>query len=167
LTVIAFDGKTLVADGRCTGNGATLINDDYNKVFEITIPSHGKCLVALCGALDMQGPLLEHLKANGFKPIENMLADEEDMFMRGLVLTKKGVCYEISSNGGWYIAQGPTAMGSGGMIAQHYLTKGCDALTAVVEACKTELTCGGTIRVYDLKTGDVTVHNQDGSLKQP
>jgi hypothetical protein len=156
LTVIAFDGRILAADGRATRDGGTtLCSDNYKKLHTIMVPRLGKCVVGLCGALDALGPYLQHLRENGLTPMEYFTPDsssEDALYMRGLLITPKGECYEISSEGGWHIVQGAVAIGSGSMIAGHYLAKGCDAVTAVAETCKTELTCGGTITTWDSKT---------------
>ncbi len=154
MTVIAWDNKLLVADGRSTRGGSTLVSDDLVKLKELTIPELGKCVVGLCGALDTQGPFIEHLKENGLEPFDSPLVnDGEHVFsMRGLVVTRKGKCLEVTTEGGWHEVTSPVAIGSGCEIAQHYLTTGHDAVKAVVEACKTELSCGGKITVYDFKS---------------
>lgn len=79
--------------------------------------------------------------------------EKEIAHIRGLAVNREGQCFEFTSEGGWVETNGPNTAGSGERIAQHYLLKGCDALTAVYETCKTELSCGGNILGYDYVTG--------------
>jgi hypothetical protein len=165
VTIIAFDGESLVADGRATGDeGSVLIADTYKKLHVVNIPKIGRCVVGLCGALDVQGPLLEHIANAGLTPLElfNPADVSKGYFMRGIAVTKKGEYYEFASDGGWHKGQGKTALGSGSTIAQHYLTKGCDAFTAVVETCKTELSCGGQITVFKVSDGSWSYFDASG-----
>jgi 20S proteasome alpha/beta subunit len=156
MTVIAYDGSLLVADGRATRGGSTLVSDNVKKLHQVTLPDLGKAVVGLVGALDVQGPFLMHLGEKGFtQPFDNFVGNDEDgpLAMRGLVLTvAKKQLFEISSDGGWFHTDTPTAIGSGCYIAQHLLCTGKDALTAVIETCKTEFSCGGTITKYDIGT---------------
>ena len=125
------------------------------KIDVLPVKGLGKCAVALCGALDVKGPFLTHLKENGLgEQLEASLGRDEEgsLDMRGLVVTGEGDCYEITTSGGYFLATPPVTIGSGSWIAQHFLYTGHDALTAVQEACKTELTCGGDITVFDLAT---------------
>lgn len=159
MTIIAWDGKILAADSRVT-RGTTLVNDNYNKLHDITIPGIGKAVIGVCGALDVLGPWLTHLKANGFaNPFETNFEDSEVMHMRALCITRKGVCFEFSTEGGWHEVTYASALGSGDFIAQHFLSTGHDALKAVQEACKTELSCGGKIITYDFTTHTFTEYS--------
>lgn len=150
MTIIAWDGKKLVADSRVTDSESTLVGDNYQKLHCITIKDLGKCVVGFAGACYAQGPWTKHLETEGLVPFEEL---EPELVMYALVIDRKGNCYEAKSTGGWFKVPGPTTIGSGNIIAQHYLVKGCDAYTAVVETCKTELSCGGEITVYDSSTG--------------
>lgn len=161
MTIIAFDRTTLVADGRCTSSGSTLVSDCFKKLHKVKIPQFGgDCIVGLTGATDSIGPFLNHLETKGLVPFEhfkiNDAAQEEWFHMRGIAVSKKGRCFEFTSDGGWFEVTGPTSAGSGQTIAQHYLIKGCDALTAVIETCKTELACGGNLLAYDWKSNTFT-----------
>jgi hypothetical protein len=158
LTVLAYDGRYLVADGRAT-RGTRLVGDNVKKLEIVNVKGLGKCAVGVCGVLLMKGPFLEHLKEKGLKEqMESHIGgDAEGPYeLQGLVLSKKG-CFEFSSDGGWFEVDTPTALGSGGAIASHFLTTGSDALTAVRETIKTDVSCGGTITIYDLETGKLEV----------
>jgi 20S proteasome alpha/beta subunit len=155
MTVIAYDGKYLVADGRST-RGTTLVSNEVQKLHQLEMPTFGKCIVGVCGALPVLGPWLTHLAEKSFtEPFEGFVGKDEDgpLEMMGLVLTEDKQAFEIFSDGGWFPINTPTAVGSGSYTAQHFLTTGHDAVQAVKEACKTELTCGGDITVYDITTG--------------
>jgi hypothetical protein len=161
ITVIAFDGTTLVADGRCTRGDGSLVSDCFRKLHKIRIKEFGgDCVIGLAGATDAIGPFLRHLEKEGITPMEYFLTDtaaELGLFhLRGIAVNTKGQCFEFSSDGGWCEVNGAASIGSGEIIAQHYLIKGCDARTAVLETCTTELTCGGILTTYDWKTGKFT-----------
>jgi hypothetical protein len=152
MTVIAFDGRYLVADGRMTADG-TLISDQYDKLFETHVLGHGKCIVGLAGSCNLIGPALDILREEGLTkiPVSDWSSDREAC-LKALIITSKGVCIEFTDEGGWFVAPQHTSIGSGWIVAQHYLLKGETAITAVKETCKTEVGCGGRITVYDLKT---------------
>ena len=161
MTVIAFDGTTLVADGRATSASNSLVSDCVRKLHRIKIKEFGgECIVGLCGGLDGLGPFLNHLEQNGLVPMEHFKTSEEmqdDWYhMRGIAVNKKGQAYEITTDGAWFPINGAWATGSGSTIAQHYLVKGCSALEAVQETCKTELSCGGNLLTFDWKSGTFT-----------
>lgn len=150
MTVLVWDQKILAADGRITKDG-DFISDNYIKIHEVKHAKLGKVVTAVCGALPALGPWLEHMETEGFGPLELMYpGDEEGMIsMSALSVNRKGRCFEHDSFGGWFEVITPTAIGSGGQIAQHYLNNGADAITAIREACKTNLSCGGKIMAYD------------------
>lgn len=161
MTVIAYDGTTLVADGRCTRLDGSLVGDNHVKLHRTKIKQFGgSCVVALCGATESIGPFLNHLETNGLVPMEhfnfNNPEEEAGFYVRGIAVNRKGEVFEFSIDGGWVQVQAPTATGSGEKIAQHFLLKGCDAVSAILEACKTELSCGGILLSYDWKTDKMT-----------
>lgn len=154
MTVIAYDGEYLVADGRAT-RGTSLVSDDIKKLHKVNVKDMGTSIVALCGALDVLGPYLAHLETVGLTtPMEHFLGKDEDgdLEMRGLLVNSDKECYEFSTSGGYFPINSPIAIGSGSWIAQHFLFTGHNAIKAVQEACKTELTCGGKIAIYDIKS---------------
>lgn len=156
MTVIAFDFKYLVADGRMC-RGTSLVSDTVTKLHKQSVSGLGDCIIGLCGCMDLKGPYLEHLNAEGLTPMDTFLGKDEDgpIAMRGFVYDISGKeCYEISSEGGYFLLDSPQAIGSGCFTAQHYLTTGHNAIVAVVEACKTEMTCGGDILIYDIEKGE-------------
>jgi hypothetical protein len=161
MTVIAWDGKILVTDGRCTTTDGRLVSDQHRKMHRVNIKDFGgECMIGLAGAADSIGPFLKHVQANGLVPMSHFkcdsTAEEAQFFLRGIAVNKKGQCFEFSSEGGWFEVTGPTSIGTGETVAQHYLLKGCDAVEAVIETCTTELTCGGTLLSYEWKTGKLT-----------
>lgn len=159
MTVIAWDGKILAADGRITKDGE-LICDNYVKLHEVKHAKLGKVVTGFCGALPALGPWLEHLETDGFGPLELMYpGDDEGMIsMSALSVTRKGKCFEHDSFGGWFEITNPAALGSGSTIAQHYLKQGVDAVTAIRETCKSNISCGGNIMAYDFTDHTFTAY---------
>lgn len=159
MTVVAYDGRYLVADGRAT-RGTTLVSETTQKLEVMTIKGLGKAAVAICGVLNVKGPYLLHLKENGlFEPFEmHVGGDSEGPYeLMGMILTTKGKCYEFSSDGGWFPVTGTNSIGSGMTVANHFLMTGFSALDAVKQAIATDVSCGGDISVFDSKTGKVSV----------
>jgi hypothetical protein len=160
MTIIAWDGKSLVADGRCTRLDGSLVSDKYTKLFRVRIKELGDCVIGLCGAPDTFGPFLLHLEKNGLVPLDhfnfNSPEEQAGFHATGLAVNRKGKCFEISVDGGWYEVTGCAATGSGEKIALHFLNKGCDAVESVIETCETELSCGGTLLSYDWKSDKFT-----------
>lgn len=159
MTVIAWDGDLLVADGRmCIDQ--SLLTDSCNKLYKLSIPKLGVCGVGFAGSLNVIYPFIEHIKEKGFEQFQTV--DEPGAW--GIAITRKGKCYEFNSNGTWYEMDTPTAIGSGDIICQHYLTIGFSALKAIKETCRTELSCGGLITAYDFKSGEFTTLGHVGKL---
>lgn len=165
MTIIAFDTKTLVADSRCTRGDASLVSDNYTKLFRIKIKEFGgNCVVGFCGCPAAFGPFINHLEKNGLIPMEhfkfNNKEEEDAFYVRGLAVNKKGQCFEFSVDGDWYEVTGNAAIGSGEKIALHEMNKGCDALEAVIQTCSTELTCGGNLLTYEWATDEFTQYDR-------
>lgn len=161
MTIIAFDGTTLVADGRCTTNDGRLISDCHNKLHKATIKEFGgECVLGIAGAAASTGPFLNHIQTNGLVPMSHFKCDspaeELEHYICAIAVNRKGQCFELNSEGGWFEIKGPTSIGTGEPIAQHYMLKGCSAVEAVLETCTTELTCGGVLLSFDWKTNKLT-----------
>lgn len=159
MTVIAYDGNLLVADGRAT-RGTSLITDNEPKLHQVKIKNLGKCVLGVCGALEVIGPWFRQLEEVGLgEQLEQSLTKDEEggLSARALVVTEKARCFEISTDGGYFEIHNPYAIGSGSYYAQHFLLTGYDALTAAREACKSELTCGGQLMVFDIKAKSIHV----------
>lgn len=162
MTVIAWDGKKLVADGRST-RGMDLCSNNENKFHAFDHPNLGSCIGAFAGAVMTIGPWIEHIEQFGFAKFE--LPMEEGPMgspyeATGIVITEDGEVLEIDPSGLWATVTVPTAWGSGAHIAQHFLNTGYSALYAVEEACKSNLGCGGTIRSYDPEECELKVERQ-------
>lgn len=151
MTVICWDGSLLVSDGRMVTD-LTLLSDNETKLVDITIKGIGKCVTGFAGRLQTINPFIQHLAKNGFAEMEST----GEATAWGLAITRKGECYEFNSRGVWYKMENPTSIGSGDIVSQHYLTLGYDAVTAVIQTCKTELGCGGRLTAYDYRTGSFT-----------
>lgn len=153
MTVIAYDGNLLVADGRCTVD-AILATDKMIKIRPVKHPEWGNIVMAFAGRLSIVGPWIEHIAENGFAAFETPETTFPGEFdTAAIAVLPDGKAFEVETNGLWILADNPTAIGSGFPVAQHYLNQGVDALTAVREAIKSNVSCGGQIIAYDASTG--------------
>lgn len=83
--------------------------------------------------------------------------DVEDMFYaKALIVNRKGRAFSVSVDGGWYEITAPYAVGSGEKVTLHFLRKGYSASDAILEACDTDLTCGGDLLCYEVSTQTFT-----------
>ncbi len=153
MTVIAWDNKVLAADGRSTC-GTELISDKNVKLREVNHPEYGKMVAGFCGVLLVVEPWIKHIEANGFTPFPT---PDEDCHTVGVFVGKEKVI-EANTDGLWTTISHPAAFGSGSTIAQHFLNRGDDAITAVREASAADITCGGQIIAYDPKTDKFKVY---------
>lgn len=160
MTVICFDGETLAVDGRATIYHSTLANDRVNKLHKVYNPYfEEEVIMACCGSLGTIGPWLDAVPEIGFGELPLKSLDEDkDRSAGALTVTKGGECFYSNTSGEYYQVEGPIAIGSGADIARHFLVaKSADAVTAIKEAIKTELSCGGTIRTYNYKTDTIEI----------
>lgn len=151
MTVIAFDGKLLVADGRALAD-TFLVADNFNKLFEVNVKNIGPCVVGVAGACDVIGPFIKLLEKDGIDSHFPSDLDESSMnYVRALVVPKSDPSkpYEVTSFGGFHTTPNIAAIGSGELIAIHYLRQKHSAVVAVQEATKTMMCCGGEIVVFD------------------
>ena len=92
MTVIAFDGKLLVADGRMTTVDNSLISENCKKLHDVRIPKIGHAVVGLSGRVLGVGPYLDHLAEHGLTKCEDSNVDSG-----GILVTRKGECIEFDS----------------------------------------------------------------------
>ena len=147
MTVIAWDGNTLAADGRSTC-GSILVRNDINKIRTFSHPKYGEMIGAFTGTVGVFEPWIDHIKDHGFTKFD--LGNGCDA--TALMITPDGVCLEVHSDGMWTTETNPVAQGSGYTIAQHYLNNGTSALDAVRETIKSNITCGGHIITWNRHT---------------
>lgn len=159
ITVIAWDTKILAADSRVTYNGSTLLSDNCHKLHRLTLPKRQEFVAGICGVLGLSVPWMADLTKNGFGPL-NFPDPNNDYGMTGLFVSRKGRCISSNTKGLTHDVEFPCAEGSGSEIANHFLRSGSDAITAIKEACKTELTCGGPIIAYNFATDTFTRYEQ-------
>lgn len=158
ITICTFDGKTLAVDSRVT-MGGIVSSDNYNKMFEIEHPELGYLVGVVTGALDFVGPWMAVIEEHGFVPLA-IPGMDDDYSLSGLFVDTDGNCWQASTNGSFFLwGKEPTALGSAIGVA-HYLLiqKKKSALATAQEVCKANLFCGGAIRVYNPKTGKITIH---------
>lgn len=147
MTTIAWDGKTLAADGRTTID--TIICCDKSiKLFKLhDIPYYGDILLyaGLCGAA------ADEQKYIHFLHIENFVDDEIQLEVGGIIVGRDNV-YTIE--GGPLLCKFPRctkmADGSGAHFAMSAMSMGKTAVQAVKHAMKFDAATGGKIQCVDL-----------------
>jgi hypothetical protein len=139
MTIIACDGKSMAADGLCTGGG--LIHDsEMEKVHRL---NDGR-LVGICGT------------AYGMQPFISWLNDESpdkpslDSSFEALVLYPDGSCRSYNDSCQWIDQPTPCVTGSGSMVALGAMLAGADAITAVGICTKVCTGIGGKTTVWHL-----------------
>lgn len=137
MTVIAWDGKTLAADKRATGDGMANAVTKIKRV--------GKCLVATTGSLP-DGMALLDWYARGAKP-----ADYPSGGMKAVLIVITADKKILEYNGGHpYEIEDPYyAMGSGRAFATMAMRLGKTAEEAVKLTCEFDVSCGNGIDILE------------------
>lgn len=143
MTVIAWDGRYLVTDGRTTC-GDQIMSENATKLHRVHHPDHGSMMAACAGTVVAVAPWLEGIAQDGFK---SDTAKDHDA--AGLFVDRAGRCWEAHSDRLWLRCRDHASQGSGALLANTVLRDGGTALDAVRFAIRHSSTCGGTIRVYD------------------
>jgi hypothetical protein len=151
VTVIAWDGNILAADGRST-RGMDIVSDNVTKIHPVNHPKYGPMKAAFCGACLVVDPWIEHIEEHGFDEFE-MPGEQGEFGATAVLVDDTGRAFELDTNGLWQRVTHPTAYGSGCDIGQHYLKKGAGSLEAVRQTIVSNNTCGGRILTWDYKTG--------------
>jgi len=160
MTVIAWDLKNLVVDGRST-IGPDIVSDRETKLRKLVHPELGPLVAAFCGAMIVIEPWMDHIEENGFTAFEIPDGDVPGEYMtKGIFIKEDGTALEVETNGMYATVDVPSAYGSGQTIAQHYLKSGVDALEAVRQTIKSNMTCGGRLLSYDVETKEIVAYEQ-------
>lgn len=142
MTILAFDGKTFVADGLSV-NGDLVVDNKFKKLYLVDGACIGIAGSAYCG--------LAFVKwwKDGHDP-KNYPAMREDSGC--LVVYQDGTAEEYTGRTPVPIPapSPPIAFGTGDMIALGAMAAGADARRAVEIACQLCTTCGGEIQVVTL-----------------
>lgn len=147
MTIICWDGKSLVSDGRVT-KGANLVTDKHKKIAELNIPYLDDELLAIgvAGCLSETAKVIHLLQTNKY-PLDDKDIEFE---VSGIIVGKKYV-YELEGDSEFlirYDKKTKLCVGSGDVSATTVLSMGYDAVRAVRETIKTNITCGGEISVW-------------------
>lgn len=142
MTTIAFDGRTIAADGRET-RGSELCSDNVRKIV-----ADGDAVYALAGPASL-GQALRDWHRSGHQPADMPKIDGVDWTL--VVIDRYGLTYFSDSCpypewGGWE----PDAFGTGGIYARALLDAGFSAEQAVRGAMKRDVFTGGYVQVVDL-----------------
>lgn len=134
MTVVAWDGKTLAVDRKCSGSKTTTTK----KLFE-----HNGERIAICGNLSTAMALLSWY-VSGKDPDTFKWADNEETLL--IVVDKEGDVLCFLDEPVPFILTSPfEAWGSGGDVARAAMYLGHDAIKAVEVACALDDGCGNGI----------------------
>jgi 20S proteasome alpha/beta subunit len=136
MTTIAFDGKTLAADGRMAD--AAIIDDSFVKIFRVK-----GTMVGISGEASKALSLKDWLSAS-----KGEMPDADGTEL--LVIQPDGSAYYIEGGGHPVPACIPCAIGSGRDFALAAMDAGADAEAAVRAAMKRDPYTGGQIRTLKL-----------------
>lgn len=150
MTTIAYKSGVLAADGRMTA-GSNIITDSFEKIFDVADRGYtvlGENVLAYGFAGFVRAKLvLEYCMEEGLNVTSSI--DTDDNFSAIVVCEKRTFVVskdeETAQLDFMEVPDGiPTAIGSGKVIATHYLhATDCDPLDAVVAAMKSDVGSGG------------------------
>lgn len=159
MTVIAWDGKVLAADSRCSQNDIHVTN--CRKIFKLK----NGALLGTAGDDDDRDVRSVLAKCSPRKmPSRQQLADTKTDFT-GLLIFPKGHVFIISveytereNSGEWTACVSPVsdrmaAVGHGSDFAYGVMEHGGTAQEAVRAACKRDLTCALPVQWATFETG--------------
>jgi len=153
MTVIAWDGKTLAADGRMT-EGTSIYNDDVIKLFELNSLSYNNdrlLYAGVCGDVSCIQEYLVWLNLNAGIMFKEIVRNPE-LDVAGLII---GVnkAYIITQNSAYlmeFCRDTKLAEGSGSNYALSAMSFSLNAVQAVEHACSMDSSCGGSINSVGL-----------------
>lgn len=149
MTVIAWDGKTLAADGRITLDG-DITSDTFNKIHKLTGMEYLGDELLVIG---FSGAVVDLLKLIEYLKTEVYLTSEIEHSIHAIVVGRKYL-YETNHDSGFmirYPKKDKLATGSGRPFAQSALSLGLDAKAAVQHAMKHNVFCGGKVTTWTSK----------------
>lgn len=138
MTCIATDGKTMAADGYCTGNGI-IHGRSVRKVHRL---KDGR-ICGIAGSSYAHVAFIPWLESGGESP------DVPEDF-EALVLHPDGRCQSFNHKCLGIDQETPAVSGSGGALALGAMLAGATPAQAVAIACERDTGCGGTITVEAL-----------------
>src|ERR1051326_1733511 len=151
MTTIAYKNGVLASDGRMT-NGTRLLSDTYNKICptegrEYLIQGKKVLAYAMAGMAESR-LVLERALEEGLDVLSGIESDDD---FSAIVVTED-TAYLVDKDAEEHsfkiieIFDGqPYSIGSGSVVANHFLQKGGEPLDAVVEAIKTDIGSGGDV----------------------
>lgn len=135
MTTVAWDGKTLAADG-CSWSGG--VRRRVRKVFKVQHAERGELLAAFSGSSSFCTLVLEWLKGRGERPDPTLFYERGDLDLQcAVVVDKYRRVWSLSNNLVWCEMLEPIfANGAGQEFAWGALEAGADAVRAVEIAMK-------------------------------
>lgn len=134
MTVIATDGRSIVADGRSTSSNYRIVNDATKKLVRLKDGS----ILGVAGEAESQARLVLHFNEAGPWPGGNYDA------LR-LLPDGSALYYSEKSEGHGLPCTTPAVLGCGGGIALGAMLKGATPREAVELACSVDVFSGGTL----------------------
>lgn len=155
MTTIAFGNGILAADTLATNSQGKVISENFGKIFDVegkgyTLNGYNVRAYALAGfvfsRLSFDAVLEQGLQVGS-------TLDTDDDF--SAIVVTEGASYAVSKeddNPNIRIIEIPDgvywAIGSGADIARYVMQTGGDAVKAVIEACKVDVSSGGEVDVW-------------------
>lgn len=139
MTTIAFDGKSMVGDGRVTSS-SLIITDSHCKVHDL-----GDQFVGIAGDFVRAEMWLAEYSEGILPEVHEEKADADDGFII-LLIEKDGGDAALSYNGGPLLhVDPPVAIGTGAEVATGAMLAGKSAKDAVKIAIKKDAASGGKL----------------------
>jgi ATP-dependent protease HslVU (ClpYQ) peptidase subunit len=161
MTTIAFDGRYLASDGRCTTGDGMIVGRAEKKLHELAITINGKktrAVIGCSGNVINITALLHWLSSGG----DFFRRDPEDLFsifgihpdpqnasIGIVIVTKEGEFWLVTEEMVPFSASLPLAAGSGTPFAMTAMSMGVDAVAAVNKAIEFDSNSGGKLRCFD------------------
>lgn len=167
MTTLAFDGRYLAADGRCT-NGSMIVGKKAKKLHLIKGVLRGEEVeMVLAGAGSFEGITIikNWLAAGGdfySDDPEGTIPQVKEESVEGFVVSKNGELFAFESGLVALDQESPAMGGSGGVFAMAAMLAGKSAVGAVHVAMELDIGSGGEVTCFDTQTWQFV---DPGSLK--
>lgn len=157
MTTIAFDGRYVAADGRCT-NGNMIVGKAHRKLWLIKAIVRGKeeeVVLAGAGAFEDLTVIKNWLEQGGdffSQDPEATVPEIKPESVEGFIVTQSGEVFSWESGLVALEQEVPAMGGSGGIFAVSAMLCGKSAPDAIKVAMELDIATGGKILCFDTKT---------------
>lgn len=149
MTIIAWDGKTLASDSRCTQD-SDIVSDNIQKLYHLNNLDYviDKLIaIGVSGALADVDKIMHYLHSEDF-PAADICHEI------GAIIIGKKFAYYLEPGSGYLIRcsrKHKLALGSGGAFGRSAMLLGLNAKEAVKHAIKLNAACGGRVQTMEVK----------------